>query len=126
MFEKWYERYPLRISAEKIVMQERYPQFVLKMDDRKQLFWEGILKTNFNTFYLASINYPNAYPWEKPKLFILQPSPRSNTPHRFADNSLCVFPSSWNYKQTTAPAAVPLIAGWLALYEVFLRTGQRW
>jgi ubiquitin-protein ligase len=126
MSEKWYERYPLRISAEKIIMQENYPQFVLKIENTLQLFWEGILQTNFGTLYRASINYPQAYPWQKPKLMIVEPEVRANAPHRFADGSLCIYPDDWNYKQTTAPAAVPLIAGWLALYEIFLRTGERW
>jgi len=126
MFERWYERYPLRISAEKIIMQENYPQFVLKLDDKKQLFWDGILQTNFGTLYRVNINYPQAYPWQKPKLIIAHPQVRADAPHRFVDGSLCIYPDGWNYKQTTAPAAIPLIAGWLALYEVFLRTGERW
>jgi ubiquitin-protein ligase len=126
MFPKWYERYPLRLSAEKIIMAENHPQFVLKMDGKKRLFWEGILQTNFGTLYRVSILYPQAYPWEKPKLKVMEPPLRSDTPHLFADGSLCIYPEGWNYKQCTAPAAVPLIAGWLALYEVFLRTGKRW
>ncbi len=126
MSEKWYERYPLRISAEKIIMQESYPQFVLKLDSRKQPFWDGMLQTNFGTLYRANINYPEAYPWQKPKLAIVHPRLRPDAPHRFADGSLCIYPKDWNHKQATAPAAVPLIAGWLLLYEVFLRTGKRW
>ncbi len=126
MLEKWYERYPLRISAEKIIMQENYPQFVLKIDDGRRLFWDGILQTNFNPLYQVNIMYPESYPWDRPKLQIVHPPVRPEAPHRYADGSLCVYPKDWNYKQATAPAAVPLIAGWLALYEVFLRTGQRW
>lgn len=126
MFVKWYERYPLRISAEKIIMQENYPQFVLKADAKKQLFWDGILQTNFGTLYRVNISYPQAYPWQKPRLEIIDPRLRGDAPHRFVDGSLCIYPSGWNYKQATAPAAVPLIAGWLALYEVFLRTKERW
>jgi len=126
MQEKWYARYPLRISAEKIIMQENYPQFVLKADEEKQLYWDGLLQTNFGTLYRVNINYPQAYPWQKPKLEIVQPQVQPNAPHRFSDGSLCVYPDNWNYKQATAPAAVPLIAAWLALYEIFLRTGQRW
>ncbi len=126
MFDKWYERYPLRIAAEKIIMQENYPQFVLKLNDKKQLFWDGLLQTNFRTLYQVSINYPQGYPWQKPKLEVVDPQIRRDAPHRFLDGSLCIYPDKWNYKQTTAPAAVPLIAGWLALYEIFLRTGQRW
>lgn len=126
MVEKWYERYPLRLSAEKIIMAQNHPQFVLKVDEKKRLYWEGLLRTNFNTLYCANIIYPPAYPWEKPKLKIVDPPIQRDAPHRFADQSLCVYPEGWSYKRCTAPAAVPLIAGWLALYEVFLRTGKRW
>lgn len=107
-------------------MQENYPQFVLKIDDSRELFWEGVLQTNFGTLYRVCINYPQAYPWQKPKLFIVEPKVRTDAPHQFVDGSLCIYPNDWNYKQATAPAAVPLIAGWLALYEIFLRTGERW
>ena len=126
MSEYWYERYPLRISAEKIIMQENYPQFVLKLDDNRQLFWDGILQTNFDTLYRVNIHYPQAYPWQKPKLTIAHPQLRTDAPHRFIDGSLCIYPDGWNYKQATAPAAVPLVVGWLALYEIFLQTGERW
>ena len=126
MFEYWYERYPLRISAEKVIMQENYPQFVLKLDDKRQLFWDGILQTNFLTLYRVNIFYPQAYPWQKPKLIIANPELRKDAPHRFNDGSLCIYPDGWNHKQATAPAAIPLVAGWLALYEIFLQTGERW
>jgi ubiquitin-protein ligase len=126
MFEKWYERYALRLAAEKIIMAENHPQFILKIDDRKRLFWEGLLQTNFGTLYRVNILYPSSYPWQKPKLEIIDPRLRTDAPHRFVDGSLCIYPEGWNHKQCTAPAAVPLIAGWLILYEVFLRTGKKW
>jgi ubiquitin-protein ligase len=126
MFEKWYERYPLRLQAEKIIMNENHKQFVLKMDGKKDLFWEGFLRTNFGSLYLANILYPSTYPWQKPKLKIIEPEIRWDAPHRYADGTLCVYPKEWNHKRWTTPAAVPLLAGWCALYETFLRTGERW
>ncbi len=124
--KKWYERYPLRLQAEKIIMQQNFPQFVLKADWKKDLYWEGYLQTNLGTLYLANIYYPVTYPWQKPKLKIVEPDVRRDAPHRFLDGTLCVYPEGWDYKRCTAPAGVPLIAGWLALYEVFLRTGKGW
>jgi len=126
MFEKWYERYRLRLLVEEIIMKENHPQFVLKMDEKKRLYWDGFLRTNFDTLYRANILYPAAYPWEKPKLIIVSPAIRLDAPHRYLDGSLCVYPEGWSYKRCTAPAAVPLVAAWLALYEVFVRTGKRW
>lgn len=126
MFENWYDRYPLRIAAEKIIMQEKYPQFVLKADKNRQLYWEGILQTNFDTLYRVSISYPFAYPYVKPRLDIVEPQVQINAPHLFVNGSLCVYPAHWDYKRATAPASVPLVAAWLALYEIYLRTGQRW
>jgi len=122
----WYQRYPLRISAEQAIMREMYPQFILKIDDQRLLFWDGILKTNFNTHYQVNIHYPQAYPWEKPKLFIVDPALHQDAPHRYLDGALCIYPVNWNHKQATAPAAVPLVAAWLAMYELFIRTGERW
>ncbi len=122
---EWYERYPMRLMAEMEILGDRFPQFVLKMDNGA-LFWDGLLQTNFDTLYRANIIYPSSYPWQKPKLRIIEPSLRGDAPHRFADSSLCVFPKEWDYKRCTAPAAVPLVAVWLFLYEFFLRTGERW
>ncbi len=126
MSEKWYERYPLRLAAEKAIMEERFPQFVLKLDGGGCLLWDGLLCTNFGTLYRINIFYPVGYPYDRPKLKIVHPALRPDAPHRFTDNSLCVYPKDWSHKKCTAPAAVPLVAGWLALYEVFLKTGRRW
>jgi ubiquitin-protein ligase len=126
MFKKWFDKFPLRLSAEKIIMAQTHPQFVLKKDRKGQIFWEGYLQTNFGTLYLVNILYPANYPWDKPKLQIVDPPVRHDAPHRFVDGSLCAYPDDWGPKRCTAPAAVPLIAAWLALYEVFLRTGERW
>ncbi len=123
---EWYERYPLRMGAEKAIMAERYPQFVLKLDASRRLFWDGLVQTNFGTIYQVNISYPLSYPWQRPKLLVVYPRLRSDAPHRFTDGSLCVFPNDWDHKRCTAPAAVPLVAAWLALYEVFLRSGERW
>jgi hypothetical protein len=122
----WYQRYPLRLEAEKIIMARNHPQFVLKMDRMDRLFWEGFLRTNFRTLYLVNVLYPLAYPWQRPELRIVEPKVRGDAPHRFENGTLCVYPEGWSYKRCTAPEAVPLIAAWLALYEIFLRTGERW
>ncbi len=126
MFERWYERFPRRLQAEKIIMNENHPQFVLMMDSQKNLFWEGILRTNFGTEYDAIIAYPTNYPWDKPKSRIVRPEIRWSAPHRYGDGTLCVYPNEWDQKSWTAPAAVPLIAAWCALYEHFVRRGERW
>ena len=46
MAREWYKKHFLRLKAETIIMNDRFPQFVLKkIGDR--LSWEGILMTNF-------------------------------------------------------------------------------
>lgn len=122
---KWYEKHALRLKAEAVIMDDRFPQFVLKKR-RRELFWEGILETNFGTFYLVNIIYPPNYPYQRPGFRIIEPKLRSGCPHRFLDGSLCVFPDKWDHKKCTAPAGVPLMASWLAMYEIWLRTGERW
>ena len=122
---KWYQRFPQRIKAEQIIVSQRFPQFVLK-EQKGILYWEGILITNFSTAYQVQIIYPDAYPYERPKFKVVKPEIRRDSPHRFIDGSLCVYPKKWEHRRCTAPAGVPLVAAWLALYEVWLRTGQRW
>jgi hypothetical protein len=106
-------------------MNDRFPQFVLK-ENAGKLFWEGVLTTNAKTRYLVNIVYPDSYPNRRPAFNIIEPRVAPDSPHVYLDGSLCVFPKHWNYKRCTAPAGVPLVAGWLAMYEVWRRTGKRW
>jgi len=122
----WFERRPLRLEAEKIIMAQKYPQFVLKMDQMGRLVWEGFLETNFGILYLVNVLYPEAYPWEEPQPRIIEPNIRRDAPHRYPDGRLCVHPEDANPKQYTAAEMVSMIIRWLALYEIFLRTGERW
>jgi hypothetical protein len=108
-----------------MIMRERFPQFVLK-DNAKSLFWEGILMTNFGNRYIVSIEYPDNYPYQHPLARVVRPRIRKNSPHLYANGTLCVYPELWDYKRCTAPAAVPLVAAWLAMYEIWLKTGERW
>ena len=123
MAKRWYERHPQRLWAEQAIMKGSFPQFVLREADGR-LFWEGILVTNFGTHYKARIIYGRNHPYEKPSLRVVRPEIRNDSPHRFADGTLCIYPDRYDYKRWTAPASVPLLASWLALYEVWVRTGK--
>jgi ubiquitin-protein ligase len=125
MTHEWFDRHSARLKAEQIIMNDRFPQFVLKKE-RTRLYWEGILVTNFGTQYRVKVVYPNNYPYQRPSFRVMQPALRHSSPHRFADGSLCVYPDHWEHKRCTAPAGVPLVAGWLAMYEIWLRTGKGW
>jgi len=123
---KWHDRHSQRLRAEQIIMSERFPQFVLKKDLLGRLFWEGILITNFGTHYRVRIIYPDNYPYQRPSFRIVHPKVKKDCPHVFLDGSLCVYPDHWDHKRCTAPAGVPLVASWLAMYEIWLRTGRGW
>ena len=123
---KWYKRHPQRLQAEGIIMRQRFGQFVLKKDRLGHLFWEGILITNFSTPYQVKITYPQNYPYQRPVFHVIRPKIRKDSPHIFENGSLCVYPKRWDYKKCTAPAGVTLVVSWLALYEIWLRTGKRW
>jgi len=125
MASEWYKRHFARLKAEQIIMAERFPQFVLKKANRT-LYWEGILLTNFGTYYRIEIVYPDNYPYQRPRFRVTEPRIRSDSPHRFVNGNLCVYPDHWSHKRCTAPAGVPLVASWLAMYEIWLRTGKRW
>jgi len=121
----WHKRHPQRLKAEEIIMQDRFAQFVLKKD-RDGLFWDGILITNFKTAYRVNIIYPKNYPYQKPVFRVVQPQIKSGSTHVYMNGSLCVYPKNWNHTRCTAPAGVPLVAGWLTMYEIWLQTGKRW
>lgn len=61
-----------------------------------------------------------------PKIFIAEPTIENNAPHRFSDNSLCLFKNSnftWKNGNSIATEIIPLIIMWIYFYEIWLITG---
>lgn len=124
----WYERRPDRLAKEEQMMKNRFPQFSLKRHDG-QLFWEGTLKSNSYKRYRAIIFYPNDFPYDAPKPYIVDPDLTEKDPpppHMYKDGRLCVFEhrdGTWQ-SNSTAATMVGLVSPWIHAYEHWLETGN--
>lgn len=87
--------------------------------------WIGTLQpTETSPLYQVRITYS---PPKPPKVIIIDPPPRTDAPHRYADGSLCLyFPKdgSWTPYHFIADTIVPWTALWLYCYQLWCDTGK--
>lgn len=130
----WYLKEALqpRLVAEFEAVKARFPGFDLRKDGQGDLYWIGVLRTNFGASYRLKISYPPDFPHRPPVAFVVQPALQPS-PHRYSaggDSALCLFnpqqahSQSFDPARTTAAAVIAWSAEWLACYEVFLRTNE--
>jgi ubiquitin-protein ligase len=121
----WYrdERWKARLVAERLLMQERFPQFILQQTDEDTLRWVGILEPVEGQPFAVSLAYPARYPYNAPVFRVEAPALSIGCPHLYADGSLCVH-KSWDSDRATAASCVPLICAWLVAYLHWLETGE--
>jgi len=123
-YMSWWERNPGRLVLELKIMRDRYPQFELKNVDGR-LVWHGFLRSNRGNYYEIAVVYPDNFPYEAPKAYILEPK-ISGAKHMFSDGSLCLFAPfdrTWEEK-TTAATIVTWVATWIFAYEMWKETGE--
>jgi hypothetical protein len=73
--------------------------------------------------YVASIYFPDTYPYALPKVFITKPTIGSS-PHRYKDDNICyMHPNFWNPGVHHLVFVIGRTAKWLAKYEVWKRKG---
>jgi len=137
----WYERLPERIRQEAELMGQRFPQFVLQKAEEAcdyhgwtvanpgQLFWIGRLRVHSGTIYGAAVTYPDGYPHEQPRAFVIDPYIPA-TKHRYGDGHLCLYSNDhggagegFTPEVTTAVTFVAWVAAWLHAYEIYRAEG---
>lgn len=130
----WFERKEneTRLVAEFEAMAARFPQFKLHRE-RNSLFWLGELRSNQGRIYKLKVSYPDGFPQDFPKVYVVSPKLKPNR-HTWAENNpqsfMCLFrPESGSHQhsydpaRTTAAAIVAWGAHWIACYEIFEREG---
>ena len=126
---RWYIQWYLvrkdRLVAESKVMKLSFPQFKLKRLKGGALAWRGEIVSNKGNRYDIALIYPENFPYEPIKAYILFPKLHPDTPHVFADGSLCLFAPSdrgWDDSITAATMAAK-VAAWIFAYEYWLEKG---
>lgn len=119
----WFENDPERFDMEIELMIERSRAELRMANDR--YVWVEELVSKFGQPFVLAVDYPDAFPHEAPKAFIVSPSVEG-APHRLADGSLCLWPNplAGDGVKTTAIAVRNRAVVWFLAYEVWLATGK--
>jgi ubiquitin-protein ligase len=122
-YSDWWKTYPGRLSLEKEVMEERFPQFELKSSDG-QLTWHGALKSHHNNYYEIAVVYPSTYPYDSPEAYVLDPKVEAK--HMYKNGKLCLmYPTDRTWGQSsTAATIIALVAAWIFSYEYWNEHGE--
>lgn len=108
------------------VLTSKYPGSRIVSLGQKNMIWQGKLKpTPFSQSYLIQVKYALK---NRPNVFVLEPElTEENIPHRFADDSLCLFRykyRDWDYTMRIADTIIPWTSLWLYYYEQWLVNGE--
>jgi len=119
------EKKRLTIGKQIGLMRYHFPQLKYR-GKGNQLKWVGPLRPRDSSpEYQLHILY--TYHLYAPKVFVLDPEIVDNAPHRYADNSLCLYypkDGSWSPQMSLAKTIVPWTIRWLTFYEVWLVTDK--
>jgi len=115
---------PISVAMQNFVIQQKFPQFKFSREQGSGT-WRGILQpTPISTVYKILIKYNIG---RVPKVWILSPQLKADAPHRYKDESLCLYwHKEWNWSpdQDISKTIVPWIALWLYYYEIWLDTNE--
>lgn len=120
-------RHPaITVGLQAAKMQKDYPGFAYRRKNNLPT-WLGVLQpTGALPEYVVRIVYRFADRHSKcPRVWIVSPEIHPDAPHRYSDNSLCLyFPpeNSWTPYKFISETIVPWTALWLAFYEIWLDT----
>ncbi len=113
----------LTIGQQVSIMGVDFAQFSYRRE-RNVPTWRGTLQpSETSSLYVVKVIYPIP---SSPKVWILSPKLEPNAPHRYEDDSLCLYhpdDRSWTADRFISKTIVPWTALWLAFYEMWLKSG---
>lgn len=70
--------------------------------------------------YIVKIDFPDSYPNEMPRVYIIKPEINSSAPHQYNTGNICyLLPSMWNPGIHNLLFVIQRATKWLAKYEVW-------
>lgn len=125
----WYETYSgsERLQLECELLSLDYPQTkVIRCSDNR-IRVEGYLGPNnlCSGRYYVVAEYPDNYPYGRIRVWCPYEKFPWGTSHRYTDGDLCLEHDDFTPDDTMA-TVLGWTLQWLALYENFLRTGEKW
>lgn len=80
-------------------------------------------QTSAGNTYIAQVDFKD-YPTRSPQVLITKPAIRTNSPHRYNNDTICyLHPSMWNPGRHNLTFVLGRIAKWLNKYEVWCVRG---
>jgi len=118
----WFDADPERLQAEAELMTDGTNATLIETNG--QLAWVEDLVSMGGQPYRLLVLYPDRFPYEPPKAFVLDPD-IEGAPHRLLDGSLCLFddPMHADGPKTTALVVRNRSVVWFLAYEAWCATG---
>ena len=111
-------------SIQRAYMRQQFPHFSVCWKCGRYLFAGTLQPTEASPIYRVKIHYALN---EHPKVFVVEPDIAPNAPHRYKDQSLCLFHPknfTWTNSCLISKYTIPWTAAWLRFYEIWQKTGK--
>jgi len=119
-----FSRPRISVAMQNLFMQQRFPQFKFAWQNGIGI-WRGTLQpAAISPVYHVLIKYNIG---QVPKVWITSPHLKATAPHRYKDESLCLYWHKewpWSPDQDISKTIVPWAALWLYYYEIWLDTNE--
>ena len=103
-------------------MKSKFPQFTSKRSNGELVFTGDLLIKPELPIYNVSVHYRFGL---SPKVFVNSPELDKNCPHRYVDESLCLYHRDnfkWNADKLVATTIMQWTIAWIYFYEAWLQT----
>lgn len=119
---KWYEEKPKRLKAELVLIRQIYPEAWAIKEKGRLVICYYILGRKAK--YFVKVVYPDDFPFEEPRAYVVEPK-ITHAQHRWLeDNSLCV-EGNVEPPNVSGKIIIDWSIGWLRVYENWL-DGVAW
>jgi len=115
----WYKEYPERYKCEVMLIKRNHPAARLFIKNNQLVVFLKV--TGRKNDYVIQVTYPDYFPQEPPKAWIVKPR-ITNALHKYSDDSLCCHPTS-NGPHISGKVIIDCVKKWIHLYEYWLDTG---
>ncbi len=110
-----------RINSEFYQAREHFSYVELHPTTEGKVYVKTVLQPSSQQYYSVEIHFPDSYPNEMPKVYIIKPEINSS-PHRYEAGNICyLHPSMWNPGIHNLLFVIQRATKWLAKYEVWKR-----
>lgn len=116
-------RRDVQMYREVALMRAHFPSFRYRLKQGVLICLGTLQPSDQSPCYHVCLVYAHG---SRPKVWVEKPTLRPDTPHRYADKSLCLYhpdDKSWSSESGLAKTIVPWTAEWLYCYELWLVTG---